>query len=368
MLLARALILLLGLQGVETPEDLAPLLEPVRAEHAVPALAGAIVRGGELVALGATGVRAAGSEERVSAGDLWHLGSCTKAMTATLAGRLVEHGDVKLETTIGEAFADLGERLDPAWKDVPLAWLLQHRSGAPAGLADYPGLGLKVTYFQGPDAEARKLLAEGVLAKPPAYAPGERFLYSNEAYVIAAVLLERRAGRSYEELLQREVFEPLGIESAGFGAPGSAERVDQPRGHASAEPRSAVAPGPRADNPPAYSPAGRVHMTLADWAKFAAEHVRGARGEGTLLKPETYAELHRPALERYAAGWLREPRPWAGGDALFHNGSNTLWHCFVWLAPEKDHAFLVVTNSGGDVAAKACDTAVVAMIHMAGLM
>ena len=47
---------------------------------------------------------------------------------------------------------------------------------------------------------------------------------------------------------------------------------------------------------------------------------------------------------------------------LTHNGSNTMWFCVTWLAPEKGFAVLVTTNVGGDEAGKATDEAAAALI------
>jgi len=55
-------------------------------------------------------------------------------------------------------------------------------------------------------------------------------------------------------------------------------------------------------------------------------------------------------------------RPWAGGTALWHNGSNTYWYVNVWLAPAKDFAVIIATNTGVDSAHKGTDEVAVAMI------
>ncbi len=96
--------------------------------------------------------------------------------------------------------------------------------------------------------------------------------------------------------------------------------------------------------------------------------MKGARGEGGIVAAETFATLHTPDEEDYAKGWIVTERGWAGGTALTHGGSNTLWFATVWLAPEKDMAFFAVTNAGGDSAFKAVDEAVGALIkrHTAG--
>jgi hypothetical protein len=81
------------------------------------------------------------------------------------------------------------------------------------------------------------------------------------------------------------------------------------------------------------------------------------------LKPETFRRLHTPANGGdYAGGWQSVPRRWAGGNALTHSGSNTMWFLVMWLAPEKNFAVIVATNIGGDKAVKGCDDVAGAMI------
>jgi hypothetical protein len=59
--------------------------------------------------------------------------------------------------------------------------------------------------------------------------------------------------------------------------------------------------------------------------------------------------------QTYALGWDTAKRDWAGGTALTHTGSNTMFFAVMWLAPAKDCAVVVATNLGGNTAAKACD-------------
>ena len=55
-------------------------------------------------------------------------------------------------------------------------------------------------------------------------------------------------------------------------------------------------------------------------------------------------------------------RPWAGGKALTHSGSNTMWYLVLWLAPERNFAVAVATNVAGPDAEKGCDTVAAAMV------
>jgi hypothetical protein len=96
---------------------------------------------------------------------------------------------------------------------------------------------------------------------------------------------------------------------------------------------------------------------------LANANLQAARGHSELLKPETFQFLHvPPGKSEYSGGWIVVNRPWAKGRTLAHNGSNTMWYATVWIAPEIDTAYLVVTNQGGSAGQKVCDTAVSEMI------
>lgn len=342
------------------PRDVGALLEPIRAEYSLPALAGAVLRGDRVAALGATGVRKKGSREPVTAGDLWHLGSCTKAMTATLSARLVETGRLRWDARVGDVLTGLAGEMRPEYRTVTLEQLLAHRGGAPHDVTRLP-IWSWLWSFHGPTAEARMGFVSDILERRPEAAPGSRFLYSNAGYTVAAAMLEAATGESWEALVRRELFEPLGMTSAGFGAPGRAGSKDQPWGHA-VKGRSVrpVEPGRAGDNPAAIAPAGGVHATLGDWARFVALHLAAARGEPTaLLAPESVRKLHTPPEGNYALGWIVAERGWAGGTVLTHRGSNTFWVAEVWIAPKLDLAYLVATNQGGPRAEEAVQRALI---------
>ena len=383
-----------GLEPVEStalasaePRDVSSILETIRAKHDVPALAAVMVRAdGSIIMQGVTGVRQAGSETKATLDDLFHLGSCTKAMTATLCAMLVEEGTLSWDMTLEGAFPDAfapaeGDKkvaANPAWKSVTLLQLVTHRSGLPTDLKK-DGLWSTLWRFRGTPTESRRALLEGVIRYTPKSAPGTKYEYSNAGVALAGHMAEVKAGKNYETPMQERLFKPLGITSAGFGAPGvvppahdatGAMVIDQPRGHR--ENGLPVQPGPGADNPAAIAPAGTAHMTIGDWSKFVALHLRAARNElreTDPIKAASIATLHTPfpirektpADEGYAAGWRVVKRPWAAatkeGDrrALSHSGSNTMWFCVVWMSPERDFAVLVACNRGGKAGEKATD-------------
>ncbi len=353
--------------GQTQPMSLDALLEQIRATNNVPALAAAVVLHGEIVGIGAAGFRKDGSPERVTADDKWHIASCTKSMTAVLAAMLVEQGQWRWDTTLADMFPDLAPQMQPEWRGVTLEELLTHHGGAPNELKENGLWGRLWERIGLPPVEQREYLTRELLTKQkPAAPPGTKYIYSNAGYALVGHAMEIKLGQAWEDLMRERLFKPLRMDSAGFGPPASPGRVDQPWGHilgADGE-LQPIPPGPKADNPAAIGPAGAVHCSIGDLARYAVFQVRGARGEGTLLKPETFKKLHAPfGKDNYTCGWVVMRRSWGGGPVLYHNGSNVTNYTVIWLAPEKDFAVVVCTNLGGDRAEKATEAAAWALIQ-----
>jgi CubicO group peptidase (beta-lactamase class C family) len=335
------------------------VLAPVRDAHHLPGLVGAIQTGQRLAALGALGIRKIGSSEQIQVTDQIHVGSCTKAMTATVIGMLVDDGRLSWGSTLREVFPDVASKLHPRFQVVTLSHLLTHRAGLPDNAPWWQLPGATTT------AKRRALLTM-MLERPPVSQPGSVYAYSNLGYILAGHMAEEVTGESWETLMRRRLFEPLEMTSAGFGSPGHPGKTDQPWGHRLAG--GQVQPNLQ-DNPPVFGPAGTVHCSVPDWAKFAALHLEGARGNAKLLKPSTFRALQTPPRgSEYAGGWIVCERSWADGRALSHSGSNLSWYVTIWLAPARNFATLVATNQGDDHAKIACDEASTELIKAIGYL
>jgi CubicO group peptidase (beta-lactamase class C family) len=344
--------------ALEADEQVVRILGQARTDgRRLPGMIGGIVRGEKLASVGAVGIRKIGSPEPMRVDDLVHLGSCTKAMTATMIGTLVDEGKLRWESTVAEVFPDWARGMHPGYAAVTLDQLVRHRAGLPHDLAWWEGgRGVSVV-------EARRGLMASALRVAPESKPGATYSYSNTGYVLAGMMAEQVTRTSWEDLMKRRVFGPLAMVSAGFGPPGTRGKVDHAWGHrATGDLVEAV----HDDNPPVMGPAGTVHCSLVDWARFASFHLRGELGGVRLLKPETLKVLHTAkGDEEYAGGWLICDRSWAGGTALSHTGSNTYWYCSIWLAPARDFAVLAVVNAAGKPAEDACDQAVSGLVRYA---
>ena len=353
-------VALVGTEAVaDGTREVAEALEAIRLRHDVPALAGAIVTTGGLDRAAAVGTRRRGDDAPATTNDLWHLGSCTKAMTAALMARLAEKGGPGWKTPLAGAFPGVAGSFHPGWTNVTLRHLVEHRAGLPANL-DWASFGRGGA----PVADQRIAVVRQALAAAPRSPPGSAYEYSNLGYVIVGAAVEQAAGVPWEEAIRREVFDPLGMKRTGFGGTGTPGELDQPWGHTE-NGRPVRRNGPDMDNPPVLGPAGRVHATLHDWALFVADQLRGARAAPALLPAAASRSLHTPALGgEYAAGWVTVERPWGGGTVLSHNGCNTMNYSVAWVAPLRGFAVIVCVNQAGDRAAKAADEAASALIRL----
>lgn len=338
--------------------DISGMLERAGNRQGLPATAALVINRDRVVARGVAGVRKLGRPEQARITDRWHLGSCTKTVTATMIGILVEQNRLSWDTEISRALPGLADVMRPEYRKVTIEMLLANRGGIHHEW-EVPGLWDRLWKREGTPVEERRKMAAVMLSQPPKVGPGQYF-YSNCGYGIAGHMAETVIGKPWECLLKELVFEPLGMKSAGFGVPWVGEPPTDPWPHKADG--SPVAPGMFADNPPSIGPGATMHSSLGDWAQFVIEHLRGARGEnGRILRAETYRRLHRgrriqdTGKDEYALGWMVVYRPWAKGGkpfdkgrCLHHAGSNNSWYALAWLAPEQDFAVIATTNIGGN--------------------
>jgi CubicO group peptidase (beta-lactamase class C family) len=325
-------------------DALARLIVDQRKEKNLVGLAAMIMVDGKVEATAAQGQRKIGSGVSLELTDEWHLGGITKSMTATMMARLVESGRMKWSDTVGQMFPDASIHED--WKTVTLRQLLTDTAGAPKNFPKpvwykHPPLGPECT-------EARREAVLEVLTQKPEPSPDDKYVYSNVGYTIAGAMAEKATGATWEDLVKREVFEPLKLASAGFGPPKSPdETLEQPRGHHVSYSWKFPAEDYE-DNTPIVGPAGTIRMTLEDLCMFTTEHLRGDLGDGKLLSADTYKLLHAAEPNQYACGWIWKVPvaeiPYT--TVYWHNGANTMWYALVVFIPEKNIVVAVTSNDG----------------------
>ena len=336
-------------RSADSSLDIAGLVNSERLARQLPGLAAVVVRSDGPPQVYVSGERRAGKGDLITPADRMHLGSLTKAITATLIGALAEKQLMTFETTIGETFPELSTKIQPAYRNVSVRQLLSHA----AGIAPYRSTGSLrgLLALKGTPSQQRDAFVARVLTEPPRFAPGSRHEYSNAGAAVAGAMAERIGGSSYRQLVQQLVFAPLGGHAA-FGNPGLGAEP-QPWGHIRTIPGTVTEVTPANlvyTTPLAIEPAGDASPSLQDYGRFLQLHLRGLRGRDDALKATTIGELHgrvapnSPAL-RSAMGWAVMPRD--GVESHEHVGSYGAYVAYATIQPSRDIAVGVFTNLGG---------------------
>jgi CubicO group peptidase (beta-lactamase class C family) len=201
--LCLSLIFLLAISclaqnSVETKVD-----EYIRAEmqaQQIPGLALAVIKDGKTVIARGYGLANVEHQVPVKPETIFQSGSTGKQFTATAVMMLVEEGKLSLDDKITKYFPDGPE----AWQKITVRHMLTHTSG----MTDYPQ-----------DFDLRRDYAEDELYQrikpiPLAFQPGEKWSYSNLAYVMLGLLIHKVSGKFYGDFLQERIFKPLEMTTA----------------------------------------------------------------------------------------------------------------------------------------------------------
>jgi CubicO group peptidase (beta-lactamase class C family) len=177
--------------------------EYIRAEmraQKIPGVSLAVIKNGEIVLAKGYGLANIEHQVPVKPETIFQSGSMGKQFTATAVMMLVEEGKLSLDDKLIKFFPDGPE----AWRNITVRHLLTHTSG----MGDYPDdFDLRRDYTEDEMLQRIKTI-------PLAFQPGEKWSYSNLAYVTLGVLIHKVSGKFYGDFLQERVFKPLGMSTA----------------------------------------------------------------------------------------------------------------------------------------------------------
>jgi len=337
--------------------ELANLIETIRVKEGIAGLASALIVNGKIYSVAAVGTREYGTDNWITVEDKFLIGSCTKAITASLAAVLIDEGVLKWNTSIREVFPDLDMR--PDYENITVVQLLSHRAGLPKNYKNGKTT-WKIDYeFDKERGSAPKDLRlqylENTVQDKLMCPPGERVHYSNSGYILAGAMMEKATEKSIEDLWEDRIFNPLGITSAGYGPPAASEPHRQPLGHYWDEKSNTFVPY-QADFPNFFSPAGYMHVNMEDWAKFILIHMDSyPTQKERLIEPGTLQKLHDPPDKarwdididlglNYAIGWFTKTDK-NGHKLIWHGGRGFDFNAQVVVDLNDKNAILVVSTS-----------------------
>jgi CubicO group peptidase (beta-lactamase class C family) len=189
----------------EIPAQLAARLEQLvrsaQREKRLPSIAAAVLRDGEVVWETAVGAADVEADLEATPDTQYRIGSITKTFTAAAIMQLRDAGKLDLEDT-------LDRHVEGAAHTPTIRRLLSHASGLQRETQDDSWLTLR---FASPD-ELLETLAQAELVLPS----GARFHYSNLAFALLGIVVERASGTPYMDYVRERLFEPVGLRRVSF--------------------------------------------------------------------------------------------------------------------------------------------------------
>lgn len=315
---------------MSTPERLSAKLEQLLAaeqrDKRLPSIAAAVARDGEIVWESAVGMADVEAGAEATPDTQYRVGSITKTFTAVAIMQLRDAGKLDLEDTL-----DL--HVDGAAHKPTIRRLLSHASGLQRETHDDSWLTLR---FAPPDE-----LLETLEAAEMVLPPGARFHYSNLAYALLGIVVERVSGVPYMDYVRQQLFEPVGLTRLSFETlpPAAKGYIAQPYADGVWNAVD-VETG-------AWASAGQLWGTVGDlcrWGEFLAdpdEAVLAKKSAEEMRTVQVIAE-HQRWLAGYGLGLILR----RDGERILagHTGSMPGFIAFLFASPAEKVVAAVLTN------------------------
>ncbi len=308
------------------------------SKYKIPGAIVAVIKDGKPVFKNAYGYANVKSGRKMTTDDYCRVESISKSVTAWGVMKLVERGEINLDTPVAEylkswEFPDS----DYATHKITIRQLLNNTSGLPLGTI---GVRYEPT---GQIPTLKESLTQNAL---PNRNPGLQFEYSNVGYHILELLIEEVTGLSFDRYMVQEVLRPLGMMHSSFEwRSGFTDSI--PFGYDFSE-----NPVPPYVYPEKAS--GGLFATVEDIARFVCAGMLDSRVRGNVLNKESILTLYTPsasnlgfygfAFDSYGFGHLLEELP-NGKSAFAHGGQGTGWMTHFHAVPETGDGIVILTNS-----------------------
>ncbi len=333
--------------------------EQVMEQWKIPGMSLAVAHHGEVTVLEGLGVKQLGksvarhgADAAVTPQTVFHIGSMTKAFTATVIASLVDQGLLSWEDRVKDILPDFGWADGSIESQLQVRDLLTHRTGLVAQAGTYiPNLGY-----------SREEVYRMIQYIEPMYGFGEKFAYNNVTFIIASQVIEAVSGISWEDNVRQRILEPLGMydstpEVQGYLDAGkrasTAHYFGHRKGSANGGQGSIVISPLHGDNRALHwvneiGPAGSIISTAEDMIRWTEFHLR----DNFLLSPYQMHFLHSPATKvstdttntrHYGYCWYIEDHE--GCEVIYHTGTTWGFTGICGFVPSLDVSFALLCNS-----------------------
>lgn len=312
--------------------------DSIRKAYNIPEISYAVIDDKSTLEIAALGRHSIDLPDTATLNDRFHLGSNTKAMTAFIIAKYVEKGKLNWTTKFFDVFPEWKESSSAEYANITLQDLLSHKAGIQPFQGEDDPL---IPEFSGTKGEKRKQFGRFVLTLNPVRIDEQTpFVYSNAGYTLATLMLEKRTGKSWEQLVDKVFNRDLNL-NVKFSWPENQKQKDT-WGHNSENGTLVSIPSTVDYHLDYTEPAGDLNIKLTDYVKFIQLNLQGLKGQNNYLRSETYNFIHR-GVENYSLGWFNVYEN--GKELSVHSGTAGTYYTIVHIDRQKNIAYIIFTNS-----------------------
>ena len=309
----------------------------------IPGMAVSIVKDDKIVYAKGFGVKAIGTKDPVTENTVFQIGSTSKAFTAALVAMLVDQEKIKWKDKVIDHAPDF--RMFDPWvtREFMVEELLEQHSGLPGYAGD----------FQAIAGFSREHIRHSTRFIKPVTSFRTEFAYVNNLFLVAADIVERYTGKSWEENVSDRIFKPLGMKNSSTGAEHLMRSRDVATDHRIED--DGVKQVPKDLKwMYIYGPAGGINSSVLDMAKWLSLQIHGGTFEGKkIVSAKNFDYVHSPKtiansdpkkgpLSFYCVSWIyEETKPY---PMIWHNGGTTGYHTMAAFWPDAKTGMVVLTN------------------------
>lgn len=311
--------------------------DSVRKASHIPELAYAVVKAGTVPEMQTTGYHSVQPDDTATLNDRFHIGSNTKAMTAFMIAKYVETGKLTWTTKFFSLFPRWRSSSRKEYYNITLQDLLSHR----AFIQPYQGFDdPEIPPFKGSIRQKREQFGKFVLTLEPAKKDsGQTYVYSNAGYTLAALMLEKVTGKSWEQLVDKVFNKDLHLQ-VQLSWPDNQKRKDT-WGHITTDDKLVPVPSDTSFRLDYTEPSSNINIRLADYIRYIQLNLQGLAGKNNYLKASTYQYIHT-GIADYSLGWFNITENGKGWST--HSGTAFTYYAIAQLDRQRGIAYIVFTN------------------------
>jgi len=312
----------------------------------------AVIEKNKVVYAQGFGYRDVNNKLPVTPNTLFAIGSCSKAFTATLIGKLQQDGKLDIDKPVTNYLPELKFYNDAMNNTITLRDMMSHRTGLPRH-------DLSWYLFNNPSSDS---LVRRIQYMEPTFGVREKWQYNNFMFAAQGALVKHISGKSWEVNIKEKFFEPLGMTRSDVSIPELEQTDDISVGYGLK--KDSIIKRLDYYHIDGMAPAGAINSSVTDMAKWVTAWINNGKYKGKEIIPESFRNQaissqsiidgalpgkEKPGIyfSNYGFGWMLDS--YKGHYRVEHGGNIDGFSASTCFFPSDSIGIVVLSNQNGSV-------------------